>query len=66
MSSVVATISSVFIYVLIGYFLKIKTKNYFKMNIDHLQKFNFILKEKKIHPDFKRKDLKKTLFKLYD
>ena len=26
---------------------EIKTKNYFKINIGHLQKFNFILKEKK-------------------
>jgi len=57
---------NVFLRCLIGYFLKIKTRNYFKINIDHLQKFNFILKEKKIYPDFKRKDLKKTLFKLYD
>lgn len=57
---------NVFLRCLIGHFLKIDFKNYFRLNIPHMKNFNFIFKNNNIYPNFKRKDLKKILYKLYD
>ena len=56
---------NVFLRCLIGNYLNIKLKNYFKINISYLQKFDFILRENKIYPDFKRQDFKKLLIGIY-
>ena len=57
---------NVFLRCLIGHFLKIQLKNYFKINIAYLHKIDFILRKNKIYPDLKRKDFKKMLISLYD
>jgi len=57
---------NVFLRCLIGYYLNIEVKNYFKINTRYLQKFDFIVKENKIYPDIKRQDFKKLLIRLYD
>ena len=57
---------NVFLRCLIGNYLNIKIKDYFKINIHHLQNFEFILKENKIYPNLKRKDFKELLIGLYD
>ena len=65
-SRILVVTHNVFLRCLVGYFLNIKIKNYFKINIYHLQKFEFLLKDNRIYPNFKRKDFTKLLASLYD
>ena len=65
-SHILVVTHNVFLRCLVGYFLNIKIKNYFKININHLQKFEFLLKNNRIYPNFKRKDFKELLVGLYD
>ena len=65
-SRILVVTHNVFLRCLIGYFLNIKIKNYFKININHLQKFEFLLKNNRIYPNFKRKDFIELLAGLYD
>ncbi len=57
---------NVFLRCLIGHFLKINFKDYFKLNIPHMKNFDFIFKKNNIYPNFKRADLRRILYKLYD
>ncbi len=57
---------NVFLRCLVGHFLDIKVRDYFKIKIKHLQKFEFILKNNKIYPNFKREDFKQLFASLYD
>ena len=65
-SKILVVTHNVFLRCLIGHFLKINVKNYFKINVEHLQKFEFLLKDNKVFPNFKRKDFEKLLSGLYD
>ena len=57
---------NVFLRCLIGFFLKIDLKDYFKININHLQKFEFLTRGKRIYPNLRRNNMKETLMNLYD
>jgi broad specificity phosphatase PhoE len=65
-SRILVVTHNVFLRCLVGYFLNIKIKNCFKININHLQKFEFLLKNNSIYPNFKRKDSIELLASLYD
>ena len=51
---------------LLGHYLKINPKNWFRLKIKHLENIDFIVKKKSLFPNLKRNKIKKIILSLYD